>query len=78
MDWAYYRNMLYGDNKDVIGRQTVREDNWGGWMMLNCAREGGQGIWTEQNGHLSWVKPTTNQRVIGLKRKKGEEEEDGA
>lgn len=27
MDWAYFKNVLYKDNKEVIGRQTRREDN---------------------------------------------------
>ena len=27
MDWAYFKNVLYKDTKEVIGRQTRREDN---------------------------------------------------
>jgi hypothetical protein len=27
MDWAYFKNVLYKDNREVIGRQTMREDN---------------------------------------------------
>jgi hypothetical protein len=27
MDWAYYKIVLHADNKEVIGRQTMREDN---------------------------------------------------
>jgi len=27
MDWVHFRNVLYKDNKEVIGRHITREDN---------------------------------------------------